>query len=84
LAETYAHPNSDVMQSVMGVDAMPTVKESVTLTQYKQLVEQGDLKEEAVIDQITALETQLSDVLGRQHPDMIKMTMVKRRREVLG
>jgi predicted ATP-binding protein involved in virulence len=84
LAETYGHPNSDVMATVMQVDAMPQVAESGDLMRYKTLVEQGDLASSEVIEQIKVLQAHLNKILDRNHPDMIKMEMVKRRREVLG
>jgi predicted ATP-binding protein involved in virulence len=84
LAESYGHPNSDVMHSIMGVSATPRVAESGILDTYRTLVEQGDLKSIEITNQIDELRSQLSAVLGDQHPDMIKLAMVKRRREVLG
>ncbi|MBW3533438.1 AAA family ATPase [Shewanella sp. NKUCC06_TVS] len=84
LAESYGHPNSDVMHAIMGVAATPRVAESGILDTYRTLVEQGDLKSIEITNQIYKLQSQLSAVLGDQHPDMIKLAMVKRRREVLG
>jgi predicted ATP-binding protein involved in virulence len=84
LAESYGHPNSDVMHAIMGVAATPIIAESGILDIYRTLIEQGDLESMEIINQIDDLQSQLSAVLGEQHPDMIKLAMVKRRREVLG
>ncbi|MGI2046115.1 AAA family ATPase [Shewanella oncorhynchi] len=84
LAESYGYPNSDVMQAIMGVPATPKVAESAMINKYRTLIEQGDLKSADIIMTINDLHSKLITVLGEQHPDMIKLSMIKRRREVLG
>lgn len=84
LAETYAHPNSDVMESVMGVKAIPLVKEFDLIQQYRMVVEQGDITSADVVNEIKKLRSALLKILGSNHPEMIKLDMIKRRRDILG
>ena len=85
LAETYAHPNSDVMESVMKVKSIPNNLPVISeLNKYRNLLEQGDLKSAKVIEDISNLKIVLEKALGKNHPEMIKLKMVKHRRELLG
>ncbi|MBB1329605.1 AAA family ATPase [Pseudoalteromonas sp. SR43-7] len=83
IADSYGHPNSDVMHTIMGVEPTPIIAESDILIKYRKLIEQGDLKSEEVANKINKLQLQLNGVLGEQHPDMVRLAMAKRRRERL-
>lgn len=80
MAESYARTNADVMHTVMNVDPMPEVKESAELRRYENLIEQGDLQ----ADEVQTLRTQLEETLGKNHPELMRLDTVKRRRELLG
>jgi len=82
--ETLAHPSTDVLESVMKVSSIPKLPITNELDQYRKLVEQGDLKSESIITKIDSLKSILEKELGSQHPEMIKLDMVLRRRKILG
>lgn len=79
LAESYTRSNADVLQTIMHVNPVPQTAHSRKIAQYSQLVEQGNLKS----PELAMLRQQLSSELGDDHPDLIRLEMVKRRRELL-
>ena len=80
LAESYARSNADVLETVMHVDSMPEVKESPDLKRYNDMIEQGDLQASEAKD----LRKKLEETLGTNHPVLMQLDAVKRRRELLG
>ena len=80
VAESYARTNADVLQSVMHVNPTPEFEEQALLEEYRTLVEQGDIHDE----RLTTLKQKLFERLGENHPDMVRLDMVKHRREILG
>lgn len=83
-AETYAYPNSDVMESVMQVKSIPDLPVLSDLGKYRDLLEQGDLSSEGLMVNVNKLQSKLEKILGKNHPELIKLMMVRRRRELLG
>lgn len=83
-AETYAYPNSDVMESVMDVKSIPDLPVLSDLGKYRNLLEQGDLSSAELMVNVNELQSKLEKVLGKNHPELIKLMMVRRRRELLG
>ncbi|WP_237930053.1 AAA family ATPase [Buttiauxella sp. S19-1] len=81
-AESYGRSNADVLQGVMHVDPMPTMPETEELDHYRQLVEQGDLNSQS--SEIDELKDKLSKTLGADHPELVRIAMVMRRRKALG
>ncbi|MEE4333876.1 AAA family ATPase [Pseudomonas viridiflava] len=68
-AQSYGEPAGDVLQGVMLVDPLPPVPERVELQHLTSLVEQGYYdKPEAVL-----LMTNLSQVLGEKHPQLLRL-----------
>lgn len=79
--ETYGHSNADVMQGVMRVSPTPTLKkeDEALLEEYKKLIEQGDLYSPRVHE----LKIMLVKIFGSEHRELIRLEMVRRRREAL-
>ncbi|MBT7308434.1 MAG: AAA family ATPase [Gammaproteobacteria bacterium] len=80
VAQSYGRSNADVLQAVMHIEPIPPVDESVLLDEYLQWVEQGDLSDPVGAE----METKLKATLGDDHPELVRLAMVKRRRERLG
>jgi len=83
-AETYAYPNSDVMESVMDVKSIPDLPVLSDLGKYRNLLEQGDLSSAELMVNVNELQSKLEKILDKNHPELIKLMMVRRRRELLG
>ncbi len=79
-AESYSRSSADVLQAVMHVEPMPKVDESGLLRQYAHWVEQGQLGDPKWLEK----EQQLIATLGEDHPELVRLGMIKRRRERLG
>lgn len=79
LAESYARSSSDVLQAVMHVEPTPPFPEKRRLEEYRKLIEQGDFRSAKA----NSLQKELEAVLGRNHQDLVRLEMVKRRREKL-
>lgn len=83
--ETFAHPNSDVMKSIMDVDPIPSSLPIVkTLSKYRKLIELGDYSNEDVLNRIESLKSELISSLGSSHPELITLDKIKMRREIIG
>jgi len=80
VAQSYGRSNADVLQAVMHIEPIPPVDEKVLLNDYQQWVEQGDLSDPVGAE----METKLKASLGEDHPELVRLAMVKRRRERLG
>jgi len=80
VAQSYGRSNADVLQSVMHIEPIPKVGESALLNEYQHWVEQGNLSDQAGAEK----QQQLIDLLGADHPELVRLSMVKRRRERLG
>jgi len=80
MAQSYGRSNADVLQSVMHIEPMPKLDETALLNEYQHWVEQGDLSDQAGAEK----KQQLIDSLGADHPELVRLSMVKRRRERLG
>ena len=83
LAESYARSNENVLQGVMDVDPVPPFPEKYKLQKYIQLIEQGDIKSRDTMEEINDMKQQLEKALGVDHPELIRLEMVRERREVL-
>ncbi|MEZ9852277.1 DUF2813 domain-containing protein [Vibrio breoganii] len=79
LAESYARSSSDVLESVMFVNPTPSYPEEKLLKRYRKIIEQGDIHSRELKD----LEQDLLKALGSNHPELVRLAMVKRRRELL-
>lgn len=82
--ETFAHPSSDVMQSIMGVNPIPHLPVIDTLEKYRLLIEQGDYEDPDISSQIEKFQKTLFEQLGENHPELIILNDIKVRRELLG
>jgi len=80
LAESYARSNAEVLQSIMHVNPTPIFPEKKLLNEYRKIIEQGDFRSERAGE----LELKLNMILGESHTDLVRLAMVKRRREKLG
>jgi len=77
--ESYARTNADTLEAVMHVNPTPKFDESKLLMEYATLVEQGNLNDE----KLQQLEHQLIKKIGEDHPELIRLELVKRRRKIL-
>jgi predicted ATP-binding protein involved in virulence len=75
--ETYARTPSDVMLSVMHVDPKPDYPEKMMLNKYRTIIEQGDFRS----SEAKELYIILVNKLGPDHEELIKLEMIKRKRE---
>ncbi|MEZ8816334.1 retron Ec78 anti-phage system effector ATPase PtuA [Vibrio cyclitrophicus] len=80
LAQSYARTPSEVLETIMYVNFDASFPEKSKLTKYKNLIEQGDFNSE----QAESLRIELEEALGSAHEELIRLSMVKRRREKLG
>jgi predicted ATP-binding protein involved in virulence len=79
LAMTYGEPSGDVLQSVMHVDPQPPIAEKPDLQQLTTWVDQGQYKSPQAIAALQALK----DVLGANHPQLLRIERSIRRQEAL-
>ncbi|KTF18153.1 AAA family ATPase [Pseudoalteromonas sp. H105] len=82
--ETLAHPSTDILESVMKVSSIPELPITSELNKYRALIEQGDIESEDILTEIERYKSLLDKEIGNQHPEMIKLDMVLRRRKILG
>ncbi|MEL0648616.1 AAA family ATPase [Pseudoalteromonas agarivorans] len=82
--ETLAHPSTDILESVMKVSSIPELPITAELKKYRDLIEQGDIESEHILTEIERYKSLLDKEIGNQHPEMIKLDMVLRRRKILG
>lgn len=80
LAQSYARTPSEVLETIMYVNFDASFPEKSKLTKYKNFIEQGDFNSE----QAESLRIELEEALGSAHEELIRLSMVKRRREKLG
>ena len=83
MAESYARPNADVILGIMHVDPTAPFSEQGLLKKYSDLVEQGDIREPSTIKKINQIKGELEETLGQDHPDLVRLSMVRSRREIL-
>lgn len=69
LANTYGQPSGDVLHSVMLVNPQPPVDEKSDLDRLTNLVDQGRYE----IDEAKNLFAQLSQALGVEHPQLLRL-----------
>ncbi|APY61141.1 ATP-binding protein [Salmonella enterica subsp. enterica serovar Hillingdon str. N1529-D3] len=69
LGATYGEPSNDVLQSVMGVDPQPPVKEKADLQKLTAWVDQGKFDEPEAQQLMAALQV----ALGDQHPQLQRL-----------
>lgn len=69
LGATYGEPSNDVLQSVMGVDPQPPVKEKADLQKLTAWVDQGKYDEPESQQLMAALQV----ALGDQHPQLQRL-----------
>lgn len=69
LGATYGEPSNDVLQSVMGVDPQPPVKEKADLQKLTGWVDQGKYDEPKTQQLMVALEV----ALGEKHPQLQRL-----------
>lgn len=69
LGATYGEPSNDVLQSVMGVDPQPPVKEKADLQKLTAWVDQGKFGEPEAQQLMTALQI----ALGEKHPQLQRL-----------
>ena len=79
LSESYGSSTTDVLQSIMFVKP-PILPESSLLNEYREIIEQGDFKGEVALE----LEKKLIGIFGESNADLIRLSMIRRRRERLG
>jgi predicted ATP-binding protein involved in virulence len=79
LAMTYGEPSGDVLQSVMLVDPQPPVVEKADLQRLTELVDQGRYLDQSAIN----LFQSLTDALGSQHPQLLRLRRSIQRQEAL-
>lgn len=79
LGATYGEPSNDVLQSVMGVDPQPPVKEKEDLKKLTELVDQGKYNKR----ETQQLMATLQDALGEHHPQLKRLQRSIARQELL-
>lgn len=79
-AESYARSNADVLLGVMDVEPIPKFPEQALLNRYRQQIEQGDIH----APELAQLRSELLAILGENHPELVRLALVMRRREILG
>lgn len=79
IARTYGEPSGDVMHSVMLVDPQPPVAEKADLQRLTEWVDQGQYHDDKAI----RLMSQLSEALGEQHPQLLRLRRSILRQEAL-
>lgn len=80
LAESYARTNSETLYTIMKVDPKPDFVERKLLKKYEKIIEQGDINSK----EAHLLEQELTNKLGSDHEDLIRLSLIKRKRERLG
>jgi predicted ATP-binding protein involved in virulence len=80
LAESYARSPSEVLHAVMHVDPAQNIPEMSKLRKYRNIIEQGDINSKEADD----LRAELEKALGSTHEELIRLSLVKKRRAKLG
>ncbi|EIF2705644.1 AAA family ATPase, partial [Vibrio alginolyticus] len=80
LAESYARSSTTILDTVMNVRSSKKIPESKLLNRYKNIIEQGDFRSQEASD----LYVTLCEALGEDHEELVRLSLVKRRREKLG
>ncbi|CAH7108114.1 AAA domain-containing protein [Vibrio chagasii] len=79
LAESYARSASTILSTVMHFDSKQKLPESALLKKYANIIEQGDFRS----DEAKSLYAQLRASLGEDHEELVRLSLVLRRREKL-
>ncbi|EML0342652.1 AAA family ATPase [Vibrio vulnificus] len=79
LAESYARSASTILSTVMHFDSKQKLPESVLLKKYANIIEQGDFRS----NEAKSLYDQLRASLGEDHEELVRLSLVLRRREKL-
>ncbi|HFQ5299044.1 TPA: retron Ec78 anti-phage system effector ATPase PtuA [Vibrio vulnificus] len=79
LAESYARSASTILSTVMHFDSKGKLPESALLKKYANIIEQGDFRS----NEAKTLYDQLRASLGEDHEELVRLSLVLRRREKL-
>lgn len=79
LAESYARSASTILSTVMQFDSKHKLPESALLKKYASIIEQGDFRS----DEAKSLYDKLRVSLGEDHEELVRLSLVLRRREKL-
>lgn len=79
LAESYARSASTILSTVMHFDSKQKLPESALLKKYVNIIEQGDFRS----NEAKSLYAQLRASLGEDHEELVRLSLVLRRREKL-
>ncbi|MEZ9821064.1 retron Ec78 anti-phage system effector ATPase PtuA [Shewanella sp. 10N.286.45.A1] len=80
LAQSYTRSPTEVLQTIMHADLNTNFPEKKSLRKYKNIIEQGDFNSE----ESNILREELESALGSSHEELIRLSIVKSRREKLG
>lgn len=84
IAESYARTNAEVIQGIMHLSPTPSFSEQTLLKEYRDLIEQGDITDSEILGKIDQLKSELNSLLGENHSELVRLTLVFRRRKILG
>ena len=79
LAESYARSSSEVLHTIMHVDPNHNIPEMAKLRKYKNIIEQGDFNS----NEANELRIKLESMLGNSHEELIRLSLVAKRRNKL-